>query len=277
MLSSTCWIRGVFDGASPPGRSASSSSSGGASRTCLPGGEALAHAAVGDVAVAVVGVLGEDRPHQLGDRVAVRLVHRAPVHLAQPVADRQHPPARGPLPGGVPLRDPAQLARPGRCAGRARPAPAPARSGSAIACLLGQRHAARILSAARGRRRPRSHRDRQRRRRRRRRSSSGGCPGEGPPAVLVHGVPTHSEEWLPFLERHARARRSPSTCPGFGRSERPAPERFDYSMHGLRRASSSASSSALGIDEHSLVRPRLGRGRPDRGPARAEPRAAAAA
>lgn len=26
-------------------------------------------------------------------------------------------------------------------------------------------------------------------------------PGEGPPVVLVHGVPDHSEQWVPFLER----------------------------------------------------------------------------
>jgi pimeloyl-ACP methyl ester carboxylesterase len=54
-------------------------------------------------------------------------------------------------------------------------------------------------------------------------------PGEGPPAVLVHGVPTHSEDWLPILERM----RGPAIAldlPGFGRSERPPPERFDYSM-----------------------------------------------
>ena len=25
--------------------------------------------------------------------------------------------------------------------------------------------------------------------------------GEGPPTVFVHGNPTHSEDWMPFLER----------------------------------------------------------------------------
>ena len=64
----------------------------------LPGREALAQAGVGDVAVAVVGVLGEHGLDQLGDRMAVRLVDRAPVELAQPVADRPHPPLRRPLP-----------------------------------------------------------------------------------------------------------------------------------------------------------------------------------
>ncbi len=56
-------------------------------------------------------------------------------------------------------------------------------------------------------------------------------PGEGPPVVMVHGVPTHSEDWLPFLERM----RGPAIAvdlPGFGRSARPPADRFDYSMHG---------------------------------------------
>jgi pimeloyl-ACP methyl ester carboxylesterase len=59
-------------------------------------------------------------------------------------------------------------------------------------------------------------------------------PGEGPPAVFVHGNPTHSEDWLPILERM----RGPALAldlPGWGRSARPSPERFDYSMHGLAR------------------------------------------
>ena len=69
----------------------------------LPGREALAQRREGAVAVAVVGVLGEDGLDQLGDRVPVRLVDRPPVHLAQPVADRPHPPlvraASTPSPG----------------------------------------------------------------------------------------------------------------------------------------------------------------------------------
>jgi pimeloyl-ACP methyl ester carboxylesterase len=59
-------------------------------------------------------------------------------------------------------------------------------------------------------------------------------PGEGPPAVLVHGNPTHSEDWSPILERM----RGPAIAldlPGWGRSARPDPERFDYSMHGFAR------------------------------------------
>jgi pimeloyl-ACP methyl ester carboxylesterase len=59
-------------------------------------------------------------------------------------------------------------------------------------------------------------------------------PGEGPPAVLVHGNPTHSEDWAPILERMG----GPALAldlPGWGRSARPYPGRFDYSMHGLAR------------------------------------------
>jgi pimeloyl-ACP methyl ester carboxylesterase len=59
-------------------------------------------------------------------------------------------------------------------------------------------------------------------------------PGEGPPAVLVHGNPTHSEDWAPILERMG----GPALAldlPGWGRSARPEPGRFDYSMHGLAR------------------------------------------
>lgn len=54
--------------------------------------------------------------------------------------------------------------------------------------------------------------------------------GEGPPSVFVHGNPTHSEDWQPFLERLS----GPALAfdlPGWGRSGRPSG--FDYSMHGL--------------------------------------------
>src|SRR5262245_38169222 len=59
-------------------------------------------------------------------------------------------------------------------------------------------------------------------------------PGDGPPVVFVHGNPTHSEDWMPFLERM----RGPALAldlPGWGRSARPSPSEFDYSMHGLGR------------------------------------------
>ena len=57
-------------------------------------------------------------------------------------------------------------------------------------------------------------------------------PGDGPPVVFAHGNPTHSEDWLPFLERM----RGPAVAfdfPGWGRSDRPPATEFDYSMHGL--------------------------------------------
>jgi pimeloyl-ACP methyl ester carboxylesterase len=53
--------------------------------------------------------------------------------------------------------------------------------------------------------------------------------GEGVPTIFVHGVPTHSAEWLRFLERCA----GPAIAfdlPGFGRSGRPDPGQFDYSV-----------------------------------------------
>ncbi len=54
-------------------------------------------------------------------------------------------------------------------------------------------------------------------------------PGEGPPAVFVHGVPVHSGDWMPILD----AMEGPAIAvdlPGFGRSGRPSPERFDYTF-----------------------------------------------
>ncbi|HWO15831.1 MAG TPA: alpha/beta hydrolase [Solirubrobacterales bacterium] len=56
-------------------------------------------------------------------------------------------------------------------------------------------------------------------------------PGDGTPVLYCHGNPTHSEDWLAFMERGG-----PSIAidmPGWGRSDRPDPARFDYSMHGL--------------------------------------------
>lgn len=76
-------------------------------------------------------------------------------------------------------------------------------------------------------------------------------PGEGAPVVLVHGVPTHSEDWLPLLERM----RGPAVAfdlPGFGRSQRPAPGSFDHSMHGYGRFVE-AFLERMKIDEHVLA------------------------
>lgn len=54
--------------------------------------------------------------------------------------------------------------------------------------------------------------------------------GEGVPTLLVHGNPTHSADWSPFLD----ALPGPGIAldlPSFGRSQRPHPSRFDASMH----------------------------------------------
>ena len=56
-------------------------------------------------------------------------------------------------------------------------------------------------------------------------------PGEGTPTVYCHGNPTHGGDWLPFLERGGPA--LAIDMPGWGRSDRPDPARFDYSMYGL--------------------------------------------
>jgi pimeloyl-ACP methyl ester carboxylesterase len=56
-------------------------------------------------------------------------------------------------------------------------------------------------------------------------------PGDGVPVVYCHGNPTHSEDWLPFLERGGPA--VAIDMPGWGRSDKPDPRSFDYSMFGL--------------------------------------------
>jgi pimeloyl-ACP methyl ester carboxylesterase len=56
-------------------------------------------------------------------------------------------------------------------------------------------------------------------------------PGEGTPVVYCHGNPSHGEDWVPFMERGG-----PSIAidmPGWGRSDHPSTDRFDYSMYGL--------------------------------------------
>jgi pimeloyl-ACP methyl ester carboxylesterase len=76
-------------------------------------------------------------------------------------------------------------------------------------------------------------------------------PGDGTPTIFVHGNPSHSEDWVPFLERLDGPAVAPD-IPGWGFSENPPRDRFDYSMHGLaswfdrfRRG--------LGIAEYQLV------------------------
>jgi pimeloyl-ACP methyl ester carboxylesterase len=50
------------------------------------------------------------------------------------------------------------------------------------------------------------------------------------PILYLHGVPTHSWDWVPFLERYGGI--APD-LPGFGRSAKPAD--FDYSIRGYDR------------------------------------------
>ncbi len=74
-------------------------------------------------------------------------------------------------------------------------------------------------------------------------------PGEGTPTVYCHGNPTHSGDWMPFLER------SPGPAiaidlPGWGRSDKP--QGFDYTMHGLS-AFHDRCLEELGVAEHKLV------------------------
>ncbi len=75
--------------------------------------------------------------------------------------------------------------------------------------------------------------------------------GEGPPTVFIHGVPTHSEEWTPFLQRM----RGPALAfdlPGMGRSERPPADRFDYAVGSYARFVERLL-ERLGIGEYRLV------------------------
>jgi pimeloyl-ACP methyl ester carboxylesterase len=76
-------------------------------------------------------------------------------------------------------------------------------------------------------------------------------PGDGSPAVFVHGNPNDSRMWVHFLER-IRAPALAFDLPGFGRSDRPAPEAFDYSMHSYASFVDRLL-DLLEIDRHRLV------------------------
>ncbi len=75
--------------------------------------------------------------------------------------------------------------------------------------------------------------------------------GDGPPTVFLHGNPTHSEDWVPFMERVDGPAVAPD-LPGWGFSERPDRDHFDYSMFGLSDFVDRFLDE-LGIDQHSLV------------------------
>lgn len=72
--------------------------------------------------------------------------------------------------------------------------------------------------------------------------------GEGVPAVYVHGNPTHSAQWLPFMERGGAA--VAVDLPGWGRSDRPPG--FDYTMRGLS-AFLDRCLEELAVGDHDLV------------------------
>ena len=67
------------------------------------------------------------------------------------------------------------------------------------------------------------------------------------PILYLHGVPTHSHDWVPFLERTGGI--APD-LPGFGRSAKPA--EFDYSIPGYDRFLE-AFVDQLGLERFSLV------------------------
>jgi pimeloyl-ACP methyl ester carboxylesterase len=75
--------------------------------------------------------------------------------------------------------------------------------------------------------------------------------GSGPPTVFVHGNPTSSEDWLPFMRR-LRGPAIALDLPGWGDSERPSPRRFDYSFEALG-GFVARFLDRLGVAEHSLV------------------------
>jgi pimeloyl-ACP methyl ester carboxylesterase len=75
--------------------------------------------------------------------------------------------------------------------------------------------------------------------------------GEGAPVLFVHGNPTHSEDWVPFLER-IEGPALALDLPGWGYSERPGTDRFDHSMTGLG-AFVGRFLDALDVDRYSLV------------------------
>jgi pimeloyl-ACP methyl ester carboxylesterase len=75
-------------------------------------------------------------------------------------------------------------------------------------------------------------------------------PGEGTPTVYFHGNPTHGGEWVPFMERGGPA--IAIDMPGWGRSDRPDPDRFDYSMDGLS-AFLERCLDELGVERRKLV------------------------
>jgi pimeloyl-ACP methyl ester carboxylesterase len=74
--------------------------------------------------------------------------------------------------------------------------------------------------------------------------------GEGTPIVYCHGNPSHGEDWLPFLRRGGPA--VAIDMPGWGRSDKPDPRHFDYSMYGLATTLERCLDE-LGVERRKLV------------------------
>ena len=72
-------------------------------------------------------------------------------------------------------------------------------------------------------------------------------PSGATPVLYVHGVPTNSDDWLPFLERTGGIALD---LPGFGRSDKPSD--FDYSLAGYG-SFLEAFRARLGLERYSLV------------------------
>jgi pimeloyl-ACP methyl ester carboxylesterase len=75
--------------------------------------------------------------------------------------------------------------------------------------------------------------------------------GQGTPIVFWHGNPTDSRDWLEFMDRTS-APACAADMPGFGRSARPHPREFDYSMDAYA-SWAAALLDALEIDRYSLL------------------------
>jgi pimeloyl-ACP methyl ester carboxylesterase len=75
--------------------------------------------------------------------------------------------------------------------------------------------------------------------------------GDGTPVVFSHGHPTHSGDWMPFLER-IEGPAIALDLPGWGRSDRPNTRDFDFSFIGLARFYGRCL-DRLGVDRYSLV------------------------
>jgi len=75
--------------------------------------------------------------------------------------------------------------------------------------------------------------------------------GEGTPTLFVHGNPTNSVDWTPFLERLDTPALAPD-LPNFGRSARLSPGRFDASMEAYGDFVERYL-EAEGVDSYSLV------------------------